>query len=119
MSRDTWDGEGEAGGFVPLYVLVNGRTSPRNANLDLATQVIAVTAAARLAEPEYEAIVERCWTWISIAELAAYLKYPLSHTRLLVDVLVERRILAVGTQAEETVAKREMLETILASLENL
>ncbi|MBO0870735.1 MAG: DUF742 domain-containing protein, partial [Micromonosporaceae bacterium] len=109
MSRDTWDGEGEAGGFVPLYVLVNGRTSPRNANLDLATQVIAVKSAAGLVEPEYETIVKHCSTWISIAELAAHLKYPLSHTRLLVDVLLERRVLAVGTQAEETVATHEML----------
>ncbi len=121
MSRDTWDGDvdGEAGRFVPLYVLVNGRTSPRNAGLDLATQVMATTAAAVAMQPEYDAIVRRCWTWISIAELAAFANYPLAVTKLLVDVLLERGVLTVGLQAVETVADRGLLETILARLENL
>jgi hypothetical protein len=120
MSRDTWDGDadGEAGRFVPLYVLVNGRTSPRNAGLDLATQVIA-TAAAVPMEPEYDTIVRRCWSWISIAELAAFANYPLAVTKLLVDVLLERGVLTVGMQAVETVADRGVLETILARLESL
>ena len=94
MTRDTWygDDEEEAGRFVPLYVLVNGRTSPRNASLDLATQVIALPVDTRALEPEYEAIVSRCWTWMSIAEIAAYLNYPLALTKLLVDVLLEWRL---------------------------
>jgi hypothetical protein len=37
-----------AGRFVPLYVLVNGRTSARDSNLDLATQVIAPPARRRM-----------------------------------------------------------------------
>lgn len=121
MTRDTWygDDEGDAGRFVPLYVLVNGRTSPRNTSLDLATQVIALPADTRTLEPEYEALVSRCWDWISIAELAAHLNYPLAVTKILVDVLLERRFLAVGTAAEETVADRELLQTILARLEKL
>jgi hypothetical protein len=117
MSRDTWDGD--AGRFVPLYVLVNGRTSPRNAGLDLATQVVAATSEVVALEPEYDAIVRRCWTWISIAELAAFVNYPLAVTKLLVDVLLERGVLTAGAQAVETVADRGMLETILARLENL
>ena len=121
MTRDAWygDDDGEAGRFVPLYVLVNGRTSPRNTSLDLATQVIGLPADTRTLEPEYEAIVSRCWNWISIAELAAYLHYPLAVTKVLVDVLLERRFLAVGSPAEETVADRALLETILARLEKL
>lgn len=121
MTPDRWygDDEGEAGRFVPLYVLVNGRTSPRNTSLDLATQVIALPADRRALEPEYEALVNRCWDWISIAELAAYLNYPLTVTKILVDVLLERRFLAVGTAAEDTPADRELLETILARLEKL
>lgn len=121
MTRDTWEGddEGKAGRFVPLYVLVNGRTSPRNTSLDLATQVIALPIAARALEPEYEAIVSRCWDWISVAELAAHLSYPLTVTKVLVDVLLERRFLAVGSPAEETVASRGLLEAILARLEKL
>jgi hypothetical protein len=121
MARDTWDGddEGDAGRFVPLYVLVNGRTSPRNASLDLATQVIAMPVDTRTLEPEYTAIINRCWTWMSIAELAAYLNYPLALTKLLVDVLLERRLLTLGSPAEESAADRGMLETILARLESM
>ncbi len=121
MTRDTWygDDEGDAGRFVPLYVLVNGRTSPRNTSLDLATQVIALPADTRTLEPEYEALVNRCRDWISIAELAVHLKYPLAVSKFLVDVLLDRRFLAVGAAAEDTIADRELLETILARLEKL
>jgi hypothetical protein len=120
MSRDEWYGDdGRTGRFVPLYVLVNGRTSPRNASLDLATQVIARTADTQGLEVEYQAIVRRCRTWISIAEIAAHLNYPLTVTKLFVDELLEQRFLAVGAPAEETVADLGMLETILVCLEKL
>lgn len=121
MPGDSWygDDDEDGGRFVPLYVLVNGRTSPRNASLDLATQVIAMPVDTRTLEPEYAAIINRCWTWMSIAELAAYLNYPLALTKLLVDALLERRFLSVGSPAEETVTDRRTLETILARLESL
>ena len=121
MTGSTWDGddEGEAGRFVPLYVLVNGRTTPRNASLDLATQVIALSADTRALEPEYQAIVNTCGNWKSIAEIAAHVSYPLALTKLLVDVLLERQFLAVGSPAQEPVADRGILETILARLESL
>lgn len=121
MTRDTWygDDEGGAGRFVPLYVLVNGRTSPRNTSLDLATQVIALPGDTRSLEPEYAAIVERCGGWISIAEIAAHLDYPLTLAKVLVDVLLERGLLTIGVPAEEMVPDRSLLETILSRLENL
>ena len=121
MTRDKWYGDDEEddGRFVPLYVPVNGRTSPRNPTLDLATQVIALPADTRTLEPEYEAIVRRCGDWISVAELAAYLEYPLAVAKVLVDILLERKFLTVGLPAEETIADLELLEAILVRLENL
>jgi hypothetical protein len=121
MTDETWYGDdvGKGGRFVPLYVLVNGRTSPRNTSLDLATQVVARPADTRTLEPEYEAIVSQCWEWISIAEVAAHLDYPLTLTKILVDVLLERGFLALGSPAQETVPDRGLLATILARLENL
>lgn len=121
MTREPWDGDdmGDAGRFVPLYILVNGRTSPRNTSLDLATQVIALPVATRMLEPEYEAIVNCCWTWMSIAEVAAHLDLPLTVTKLLIDVLIEREYLGVGQPAEESVVDRDVLETILAGLQSL
>lgn len=120
MITEPWYGdEGESGQFVPLYVLVNGRTSPRTTSLDLATQVISLPVDPGNLEPEYEAVFNHCWTWVSIAEIGAHLRYPLTLTKVLVDVLVERGFLSVGSQAEETIADRGLLETILAGLENL
>lgn len=121
MTCDTWygDDEGEVGRFVPLYVIVNGRTSPKNSGLDLATQVIALAAETKTLEPEYEAVVKHCCDWISVAELAANLGYPLAVTKVLVDVLIERGFLAVGMPAEETTVDLGLLETILVRLQDL
>src|SRR5262245_58420720 len=106
-------------GLVPLYVLVNGRTSPRNTNLDLATQVIATSAPGPALEPAHREVVDLCTRWISIAEIAAYLHRPLTITRLIVDVLVDRGILAVGTPAPQMGEDRNLLEAVLAGLERL
>jgi hypothetical protein len=121
MTDDLWyhdDGQ-EAGRLVPLYVLVNGRTSPRTVGLDLATQVIALPADTFTLEPEYTRILDRCGDWISIAEIAAYLERPLTVTKILVDILLERRYLAIGQPAEQTIGDRFLLETLLAGLQKL
>ena len=121
MTDDLWysdDGE-EAARLVPLYVLVNGRTTPRNVGLDLATQVIALPADRFTLEPEYLQVLDRCGDWISIAEIAAYLDRPLTVTKILVDILLERRYLAIGHPAEQTIGDRLLLETLLEGLQRL
>lgn len=121
MTYDVWDGddEAEAGRLVPLYILVNGRTSPRNINLDLATQVIALPVDTRRLEPEYAEIVSRCASWMSIAEIGAYLHLPLTITKVMVDVLLEQEYLGIGSPAQQEIADRRLLETVLAGLERL
>jgi hypothetical protein len=120
MTDETWYGdEEEARLLVPLYVLVNGRTRPRNTSLDLATQVVALPADTTVLEPEYKAIVNRCESWISIAEVSAKLTLPLAVTKVFIDVLLDRGYLALGAPAQKTVADRRLLETILAGLQRL
>jgi hypothetical protein len=121
MTYDVWDGDddGEAGRLVPLYILVNGRTTPRNTNLDLATQVIALPADITRLEPEYKEIMNRCSGWISIAEIGAYLHRPLTITKVMVDVLLEQGFLGIGAPAQRKIADRRLLETVLAGLERL
>src|SRR3954467_13236977 len=121
MPFDVWDGEDEAapGRFVPLYVLVNGRTSPRDSSLDLATQVAALPVDTRRLEPEYVQIVHRCATWISVAEIGAYLHLPLTITKVMVDVLVEQGYLGVGAPAQEKIIDMHLLDSVLAGLERL
>ena len=121
MTYDVWDGddEAQAGRLVPLYILVNGRTSPRNISLDLATQVIALPVNTRRLEPEYAEIVSRCASWISIAEISAQLRLPLTITKVMVDVLLEQGDLSMGSPAQQQIADRRLLETVLAGLERL
>ncbi|MGI5211748.1 DUF742 domain-containing protein [Plantactinospora sp. CA-290183] len=121
MTYDVWDGddEAEAGRFVPLYILVNGRTSPRNINLDLATQVIALPIDATRLEPEYKEIFNQCTSWVSIAEIGAYLHRPLTITKVMVDVLLDQGVLAIGSPAQQKIADRRLLETVLAGLQRL
>ncbi|MEV0806471.1 DUF742 domain-containing protein [Micromonospora sp. NPDC050200] len=119
--HDMWDGDDEAvaGRFVPLYVLVNGRTSPRNSTLDLATQVIALPLDPIGLEPEYLEIVHQCRNWMSIAEIGAYLHRPLTITKVMVDVLLEQGFLAIGSPAQQKIADRGLLESVLAGLQRL
>ncbi|SCF09745.1 Protein of unknown function (DUF742) [Micromonospora matsumotoense] len=121
MTHDVWDGddEAEAGRLVPLYILVNGRTSPRNTSLDLATQVIALPADQSRLELEYREILQQCNGWISIAEIGAYLHRPLTITKVMVDVLHEQGFLDIGSPAQEKIADRWLLETVLAGLQRI
>jgi hypothetical protein len=121
MAFDAWDGEDEAaaGRFVPLYVLVNGRTTPRDSSLDLATQVIALPADRRRLEPEHLLVLNQCGHWISVAEIAAYLDMPLTITKVLVDLLVEQGYLGVGAPAQEKIIDLKLLNSVLAGLERL
>jgi hypothetical protein len=121
MTDDVWYGDDseDAGRLVPLYVLVNGRTTPRNTGLDLATQVIALPADTFTLEPEYTRILDRCGDWISIAEIAAYSDRPLTVTKVLVDILLDHRYLAVGQPAQQTIGDRLLLEALLEGLQRL
>ncbi|HKT02541.1 MAG TPA: DUF742 domain-containing protein [Rugosimonospora sp.] len=120
MTDDLWDGDDEAAGrLVPLYVLLGGRVTPRNVSLDLATQVVARQVSTARLEREYEQIVRLCANWMSLAEIGAYLRFPLTITRVMVDVLLEQGYLEVGAPAQQTIVDRNVLATVLAHLEKL
>jgi hypothetical protein len=121
MTFETWDGDDEsaAGRFVPFYVLVNGRTAPRDSTLDLATQVVALPVESSRLEPEYLEILQRCTAWISVAEIGAYLRIPLAITKVMVDVLIEQGYLGVGNPAQQNIIDRHVLDAVLAGLERL
>jgi hypothetical protein len=118
---ETWYGDDESvpGRLVPLYVLVRGRTAPRNAALDLATQIVALPVDASPLEPEYRQVLDRCGEWMSIAEVSAYLGRPLTVVKILVDILLEQGYLAVGAPAQQTTADRLLLEVLLDGLQRL
>jgi hypothetical protein len=113
------DDEGQPGRLVPLYVLVRGRTSPRNTYLDLATQIVALPVRATTLEPEYQQVLAKCVQWVSVAEVASHLGRPLTVIKILVDILLEQGYLAVGAPAQQTVADRLLLESLLDGLQRL
>lgn len=118
MMDYVWDGDKDGEGrLVPLYILVNGRTSPRAHDLDLATQVFALPVDMSRLEPEYGAIVKVCAAWMSIAEISAYLHMPLTITKVMVDVLLEQGYLGIGSPAQEEIVDLQLMETILAGLQ--
>lgn len=120
MDDGGWDGDDEEHGrLVPLYILVGGRTTPRNTDLDLATQVVAAPADASVLEPEYGQILTACTEWVSVAELAAHLRRPLTVVKILVDILLEQGYLAVGAPAQRTIVNRPLLQTLLDGLQRL
>lgn len=120
MTDDGWNADDEAasGRLVPLYVLVGGRTRPRDLRLDLATQIVAVRPGTKL-EREYADIVRLCANAMSIAEISAYLGVPLTIIRVMVDVLLEQGYLEAETAAEHANTDRDLLEMVLAGLEKI
>jgi signal transduction histidine kinase len=120
MTDEGWDAEDEAvaGRLVPLYVLVGGRTRPRNLRLDLATQVLAIRSSSKL-EREYADIVRLCANAMSIAEVSAYLRVPLTIVRVMVDVLLEQGYLEAEVPVQQPNTDRQLLEMVLAGLERL
>ncbi len=118
MASDVWDGdEATAGRLVPWYILVNGRTTPRASDLDLATQVFALPVDTRRLEPEFLEIVRQCANWMSIAEIGAYLHLPLTVVKVMVDVLLEQGYLGIGTPAQEKIVDMQLMEMVLAGLQ--
>jgi hypothetical protein len=107
-----------AGRLVRLYSLTGGRTRPR-AQLDLATQVITARPDVdRTAlEPEYIQIVDLCRRWLSVAEVAAYLKVPLVVVKVQLGDLIDRGDLVAGAPAQDAApSSRELLQTVLDGL---
>ncbi|MBL1076081.1 DUF742 domain-containing protein [Nocardia sp. 2] len=118
-SREHWY-EDEAGPLVRLYAVARGR--PDRADLDVATQVVDTQRGLGLNrnEPEYAAIVSLCVTPISVAELSAHLRLPLTMTKVLVGDLIDdgrltfRASPAAAHSTSDTGVLRAVLEGIRA-----
>ena len=122
MTFDVWDGDDEsaAGRFVPLYILVNGRTSPRNTSLDLATQVIALPVDT---PPARAGVPARSWTGA-----AAGSRSPRSAPTCTAAhhhqgdgrrAASSRVSWASARRRSEKIADRCLLESVLAGLERI
>lgn len=79
-----------------LYVITRGRIdSPEATGLDLVTLIIARVRPKVGMQPEHTAILRMCDAPLSVAEISAYLRLPVSVTSvLLADLLDEEQVQA-------------------------
>jgi hypothetical protein len=105
-----------AGPLVRPYTLTGGRTRPMHSRLDVATQVVAAESGLDPMElgPEHRKIITLCHHPLSVAEVASYTRVPLGVARVLLDDLINRGDIVVGTPTRhEGGPDRDLLQAIL------
>jgi hypothetical protein len=94
-SDGTWFDEA-AGPLVRPYAMTRGRTSTRQANLEMITLVVAqgqiTRAQAQSVEPECLQILSICQHPTSVAEISAQLGLPLSVVKILIGDLIDKQL---------------------------
>ncbi|MET8651369.1 MULTISPECIES: DUF742 domain-containing protein [Nocardia] len=88
--HESWYDE-DAGPVVRLYAITHGRSASARPELDMLTLVVNVSAGVRprRSEPEYAEILRLSRTALSVAEIAAHLRLPLTATKILVGDLID------------------------------
>lgn len=121
MTDDEWFDEA-AGRLGRLYALTGGRTSPTNRQLDLATQIrTAQSSPNRSAlEPEHVQIVDLCHRWLSVAEIAAYLRVPLVVAKVQLSDLIDRGVVMMAASSVSSgPSDRATLQAVLEHLKEM
>jgi hypothetical protein len=99
LADEVWY-DAEAGPVVRLFALTRGRVTvgPRDADLGLATLVSTAPGATGLEElsPEQDEILRLCVRPVSVAEVAAHLRMPVSSARVLLADLRGAGLLSTG-----------------------
>lgn len=90
---ESWYDE-DAGPVVRLYAVTRGRSETRRTDVDILTRVVTSRfGRLRRDEPEYTAIVELTRAPLSVAEIAAQLRLPITATKILVGDLIADGVL--------------------------
>jgi hypothetical protein len=88
------DQDWDEGSPERLYVITGGRSdSSGGAGLDLVTLIVSREEPAVGMQPEHSAILRVCGAPLSVAEISAYLRLPVSVINvLLADLLADDRV---------------------------
>ncbi|WP_433602435.1 DUF742 domain-containing protein [Nocardia sp. CA-135953] len=80
----------DAGPLVPAYAVTRGRTAGSAHELDMITLVVAAPRGPghALIDAEYRVILQYCVVTKSVAEISAYIRRPLSVTKILLGDLI-------------------------------
>lgn len=121
MDEEEWYDEA-AGPLVRPYTITRGRTPDPEAELDLATQVMAIPSTRDTLglTPEHQAVLKLCTRPFSVAELAVYIKVPIAVVKVLCSDLIERGNVIVRSPSQpEQAPDYELLQAVLDGLEKL
>ncbi|MBO8198346.1 DUF742 domain-containing protein [Streptomyces smyrnaeus] len=114
----TPDDEWDEGTPERLYILTGGRSGPEEAGLDLVTLIVARSAPQIGMQPEHESILRVCESPLSVVEISAHLKLPVSIvTVLLADLLAEERVEARAPAP--SLPDIDIIKAVIHGLQNL
>ncbi|MFE7561465.1 DUF742 domain-containing protein [Kitasatospora sp. NPDC057500] len=104
-----------------FYVITRGHTQPvGRPELDLVTLIVARADPAPSMPPEHAAILHLCGSPLSVAEVSAYLRLPVSAvTLLLADLVAEERVEARDCVPAALLPDRALLEAVMHGLQRL
>ncbi|MFI5531320.1 DUF742 domain-containing protein [Kitasatospora sp. NPDC051853] len=104
-----------------LYVITRGRSGAADrAVFDLVTLIVARSEPTPTMQPEHAAILRICESPLSVAEISAHLRLPVSVvTVLLADLLADRRIEARAGVPKAILPDIALLEAVINGLQRL
>ncbi|GGV32628.1 hypothetical protein GCM10010495_56760 [Kitasatospora herbaricolor] len=104
-----------------LYVITRGRSGlAEQTTFDLVTLIVARSEPTPTMQPEHAAILRICGAPLSVAEISAYLRLPISVvTVLLADLLAEERIEARSSVPQAILPDRALIEAVMHGLQKL
>ncbi|MGW1836733.1 DUF742 domain-containing protein [Streptomyces sp. BBFR2] len=105
-----------------LYVITGGRSgsSGKSASLDLVTLIVSKNAPKPGLQPEHATIMRLCHSPLSVAELSAYMRLPVSVlTVLLGDLLADGRVVARAPVPPAQLPDRALIEAVIHGLQKL
>lgn len=83
-----------------LYVITGGRAdSPATAGIGLVTLIVARAQPKVGMQPEHAAILRMCGAPLSVAEISAYLRFPVSVTTVLLTDLLDEELVQTRNPA--------------------
>jgi hypothetical protein len=108
---------------VRTYVITNGRTAPKPNRLDRVTVVLALGPVPHSEpglQPEHINVLGICMRAVAVVEIAAHLKLPLGVVQVLLEDLLERRLISMRQpSADPGPPDRAVLEQVRRGLAKL
>lgn len=110
------------GPVVRPYALTGGRTRPTGETIDLLATVTAISSGPvddMLLDPEYVAVMRRCWQPTPVADLASDLNLALGVIRILLSGMRDQGLVTIRPPARSRLADPRILRDVADALRRL